>query len=58
MFGLKSDEVMGQLRRIHNEELYSLLHTKYYSGDQIKKNEMGRACRTCGGKERCMQGEV
>jgi len=21
---------------------------KYYSGDQIKKNEKGRACSTCG----------
>jgi hypothetical protein len=24
--------------------------TKYYSRDQIKKNEMGRACSTYGGK--------
>jgi len=29
---------------------------KYYSGDQIKKNEIGGACGTCGGKERCIQG--
>ena len=27
---------------------------KYYSGDQIKKNEMGRACGTYGGQERCL----
>ena len=26
--------------------------TKYYSGDQSKKNEMGRACSTYGGEER------
>ena len=26
--------------------------TKYYLGDQIKKNEMGRPCGTCGGEER------
>jgi hypothetical protein len=25
--------------------------TKYYSGDQITKNEMGRACNTYGGEE-------
>jgi hypothetical protein len=31
------------------------LVTKYHSGDQIKK-EMGRACSTYGGKEKCIQG--
>ena len=25
-------------------------------GDHIKKNEMGGACGTCGGQERCVQG--
>ena len=39
MFGPKRDEVTD-LRRLHNEELYDFL-TKYYSGDQIKKNEVG-----------------
>jgi hypothetical protein len=29
---------------------------KYYSGDQIKKIEMGGACGTYGGQERCRQG--
>ena len=28
----------------------------YYAGDKIEKNEMGRACDTYGGKERCAQG--
>ena len=32
-FGLKTDEVTGEWRRIHNEELYAL--TKYYSVDHI-----------------------
>jgi hypothetical protein len=27
----------------------------YYSGDQIKKNEVGGACSTYGGGERCIQ---
>jgi hypothetical protein len=30
--------------------------TKYYSGDQIKKSEMGRARSAYGGKERCIEG--
>ena len=33
----------------------SVLNTEFYSGDQIKKNEMGDGCRTCGGKGRCIQ---
>jgi hypothetical protein len=28
---------------------------KYYSGNQIEKNEMGGACCTYRGKERCIQ---
>ena len=28
----------------------SVLHTKYNSGDQIKKTEMGGACNTNGGE--------
>ena len=30
--------------------------TQYCSGDQIEKNEVGGACSTYGGKQRCMQG--
>ena len=29
---------------------------KYNSGDQIEKNDMVRACRMYGGKERCILG--
>jgi hypothetical protein len=29
--------------------------TKYYSGNKIEKNEIGGACNTYGGKERCIQ---
>jgi hypothetical protein len=29
--------------------------TKYYSGDQIMKNEVGGACSTYGGGERCVE---
>jgi hypothetical protein len=34
----------------------SVLPTKYCKGDQIEKNEMGRACCTCGGGERHVEG--
>jgi hypothetical protein len=44
IFGPKRDEVTGEWRKLHNEELVFL--TKYYSGDQIEKNEMGGACST------------
>jgi len=34
----------------------SVLFTRYFSEDQIEKNEMSGACRAYGGKQRCMQG--
>ena len=36
--------------------LCSVLISEYYSSDQIKKNEMGRACGTNGKQGRCIQG--
>jgi len=39
-FGPKRDEVTGEWRKLHNEELNDL----YCSGDQTKNNEMGAAC--------------
>ena len=32
----------------------SVLLAKYYSGDQIKKTEMGGSCSMYGGEERCI----
>jgi hypothetical protein len=55
IFESKMDEVTGEWRKLHNEELHNLC-TKYYSGDQIKKNEMGGACNTCLKEERCIYG--
>jgi hypothetical protein len=37
-----------------------VLFTKYHSGDEIKKTEMGRACSTCGkrrGRYRVLEGK-
>jgi len=36
--------------------LLSVLLTKYCSGDQIEKDEMGGACSKYGGEQRCIQG--
>ena len=43
-FGPQRDEVIGEWRKIHNEELRSVLLTHYFSGDKIEKNGMGGAC--------------
>jgi hypothetical protein len=56
MFGHKRDEVTGEWRKLHNEELNCLYSTQYCSGDQIKQNEIGKACSTYGGEERHVQG--
>jgi hypothetical protein len=41
----------------YNEELNDLYSSqKYYSGDNIEKNEMGGTCSRCGGEERFVQG--
>jgi hypothetical protein len=48
--GPERDEVTGKWRRV----LSCVLLTKYYVGDQIKKNEVDGACMY-GGKERCIQ---
>jgi hypothetical protein len=57
IFRPKRDEKAGEWRkRKYIRKNLSAFLTKYYSHDQIKKNEMGRACSTYGGKERCIQG--
>jgi len=43
IFGPRRDEVTGEWKRLHNDELL----TQYYAGDKIEKNEMGWACGTC-----------
>ena len=49
IFGPRRDEVTGEWRRLHNEELNkSILLTQYCAGDKIEKNEMGWACGAYG----------
>jgi hypothetical protein len=55
IFGPKRDEVTGEWRKLHNEELHNL----YLSPDiirQVKANEVGRACSTHGREEKSVQG--
>ena len=55
IFGPKRDVVTGELRRLHNRYLYA----RYSSSNiirVIKMTEVGRACSTYGGEERCIQG--
>ena len=49
IFGPRRDEVTGEWRRFHNEELIDLYSSpKYCAGDKIEKNEMGWACGAYG----------
>jgi len=55
IYGPKRDEVTGKWRRLGKEELNEINSSADYSGDRIKKNEMGGACNTYGGEQRCIQ---
>ena len=47
IFGPKRDEVTGEWRKLHNEELNDLYCSpNYFSGDKIEKNEMCGTCST------------
>ena len=54
--GSYSHEELSTVWTSHREGLWSPLLTEYYSCDHNKKNEIGRACSTYGGQERCVQG--
>jgi hypothetical protein len=57
-FGPKRDEVRGEWRKLHNEELNNLYCSPYtmYSGDQMKNSTMGGTNSACGEDERCKEG--
>jgi len=49
IFGPRRDEVTGEWRRLHNEEINDLYSSpKYCVGDKIEKNEIGWACGAYG----------
>jgi hypothetical protein len=51
IFGPKRDDVTGDWKELHNEELHNLYSSP---NDQVKVNEKGRACSTNGGDEECI----
>ena len=49
IFGPRREEVTGEWRRLHNEELNDLYSSpNIVGGDKIEKNEMGWACGAYG----------
>jgi hypothetical protein len=54
IFGPKRDKVTGQWRRLHNEELNDLNSSPNIIR-VINQDEVGGACSTYGGGERCIQ---
>ena len=57
IFGPKRDGVRGEWRKLHNEKLNDLYPSpNIVRGIKSRKNEMGVACGTYGGRERCAQG--
>jgi hypothetical protein len=60
IFGLKKDEVTGEWRKLHNEELHNLYSSpdiiRQVKSSQVKANEVGGACRSHGRGEKSVQG--
>jgi len=57
IFGPKMEQVTGERRKLHNKEIHDLIGLiKYYSGDQINKNEVSGACGMYRGYKRCVKG--
>jgi hypothetical protein len=55
IFGPNRDEVTGGWRKLHNEELHNLYSSpSVIRMNQVKEDEMGRACNTNGGEEECI----
>ena len=51
IFGHKSDEVTGEWRKLHNEELNDLYcSSKFLWGDKMEKNKIFGACSEYGGE--------
>jgi hypothetical protein len=53
IYGPKRDEMTVDWRELHNEQLHKLHSSpKKNQNDQVKEDEMGRACSTNGGDEK------
>jgi hypothetical protein len=49
-------EEVSRCRKRKRVTEWSVLLTKHLAGDKIEKIEIGGACSTYGGRERCVQG--
>jgi hypothetical protein len=56
IFALKSDEVTGEWRKLHNEELHNLYppFDTYNQNRHVKEDEMGKAFSANGGEGKCI----
>jgi hypothetical protein len=52
IFGPKGDEVTGGWKKLHNEELRNIYSSP--NNDQVKEDELSRACSMDGGEEECI----
>jgi hypothetical protein len=50
IYGPKRDEVTGGWRKLHNEELHNLYSLQWGNQNEVKEDEMGRACSMHGEK--------
>ena len=55
IFGPKRDGVTGEWRKLHNEELNDLSSSPNIVRVVDWRHELGGACGTYGGRERCVQ---
>lgn len=53
--GPKSEEIRGMWSKLPHEKLYDLYSSPCLLDYQIKGNEIGGVCSTCGLKEKCLQ---
>ena len=56
IFGPRMDEVTGEWRKLHNEELNDLYSSPNIVRVIIEKNQMDGSCSACGEEERRIQG--
>jgi hypothetical protein len=56
IFGPNKDEVTGEWRRLHDEELYNMYSPSIIRGNQINNNEINRGYGTYGRSEMFVQG--